>query len=112
MALLQLPLRLKAETHAALHDDASRQKKAAGKIIGEILWKATNDDVVNAFKIRLEKGETVLAYDKRSLALVSEPALNNLAHLSDISGLPKDFLVRLLVEAHLQNPLPTHQQNQ
>lgn len=101
MPLLQLALRLPKADHAALHDVAKARNKAAGNIVGDILMNASPDSVVAAIMARFNKNKAAPLCDKKTLALVPEKAITNLSYLSEVSGLPKEYLVRTLIEAYV-----------
>ncbi len=103
MPLLQLALRLPKADHAAIHDVAKARNKAAGNVVGDILMNASPDSVVAAIMARLQKNKAAPICDKKTLALVPEKALTNLSYLSEVSGLPKEYLVRTLIEAYVGN---------
>lgn len=109
MALKELQFRVDDIDHARLKAVAEDRNKAMGKIVDSLLVTATAHDVANAIVNRGNKGNKIEKATKKTISLVSQAALDNLYRLGAVTGLPRDFLVRLLLEYKLAlEPQPQH----
>ncbi len=101
MALKELQFRVDDIDHARLKAVAEDRNKAMGKIVDSLLVTATAQDVANAIVNRGNNGNKIEKATKKTISLVSQAALDNLYRLGAVTGLPRDFLVRLLLEYKL-----------
>lgn len=110
MKTTPLSLRLTGALHGALHSpnlvidngpiktSPYRPKLSTGDIISRLVLTATPQDVVTAFQNRISKNVPTPPYDKKTLCLVHPQVPAKLEELSSLTGLPKDGVLRLLLE--------------
>ena len=116
MKTTPLSLRLTVALHGAIHspnlvidngpdpDDAPiktspyRPKLSTGDIISRLVLTATPQDVAAALYTRVSKNVPTPPYDKKTLCLVHPQVPAKLEELSSLTGLPKDGVLRLLLE--------------
>ncbi len=121
MKTTPLSLRLTVALHGALHgalhspslviDDGPggdmnlgadkspyRPKLSTGDIISRLVLTATPQDVAAALYTRVSKNVPTPPYDKKTLCLVHPQVPAKLEELSSLTGLPKDGVLRLLLE--------------
>lgn len=116
MKTTPLSLRLTVALHGALHSpnlgrdinlgptptsiktSPYRPHLSTGDIISKLVLGATPQDVVTAFQNRISKNVPTPPYDKKTLCLVHPQVPAKLEELSSLTGLPKDGVLRLLLE--------------
>ena len=117
MKTAPLSLRLTVALHGAIHnhlvinngpapDPANapiktspyRPRLSTGDIISKLVLGATPQDVAAALYTRVSKNVPTPPYDKKTLCLVHPQVPAKLEELSSLTGLPKDGVLRLLLE--------------
>lgn len=94
--MAQVPLTLK--TTREIHEALKTFQPSVSKKVGEIFWKSDVNAVFDALKHRYSLDEVTQATDVVTKVLVSEQAFRNLELMSFKLGLPRDTVVRLLLE--------------
>ena len=127
MKTTPLSLRLTVALHGALHspnlgvvagpggyntNSPYRPRLSTGDIISKLVLSATPQDVAAALYTRVSKNVPTPPYDKKTLCLVHPQVPAKLEELSSLTGLPKDGVLRLLLEdlvdASIQNAAADH----
>ena len=118
MKTTPLSLRLTVALHGALHNhlvinngptptsanaplkapSPYRPSLSTGDIISKLVLGATPQDVAAALYTRVSKNVPTPPYDKKTLCLVHPQVPAKLEELSSLTGLPKDGVLRLLLE--------------
>ena len=75
-----------------------RPRLSTGDIISRLVLTATPQDVAAALYTRVSKNVPTPPYDKKTLCLVHPQVPAKLEELSSLTGLPKDGVLRLLLE--------------
>lgn len=87
-------MRLSKGLHQALRSGSTSMSKR----VGEALFKATIDDIVDALKQRYYAADPPEPNDVTTKVIVSEAAFNNIELFSIKLGIPRDTLVKIVVE--------------
>lgn len=116
MKTTPISLRLTVALHGALHNNLVidngpdranapikapspyRPRLSTGDIISRLVLTATPQDVAAALYTRVSKNVPTPPYDKKTLCLVHPQVPAKLEELSSLTGLPKDGVLRLLLE--------------
>lgn len=92
-----MSIRISRGLHNALRSGSTSMSKK----VGEALFKSTINDVVDALKQRYDAIDPPEPLDVTTKVVVSEAAFNNVELFSIKLGLPRDTLVKLIVEHYL-----------
>jgi hypothetical protein len=104
-----ITLRVAKDIHAALKQGTSSMSKK----VDQILAHAHVDDVVKALIKRSQSDDVYEINDATTKVIVKASSFNNVEVMALKLGIPRDTVVRLLMENYYQdflNPLPNHPQ--
>lgn len=108
MPLQAIQFRLPKHFHDGLQAAADDSNLSMGRLLSRYIEATDTETISHVITSRIERGEGYAPSDFKTQLLVTPKAKDRVKGVADVTGLPSDFLIRLILEAHLKKQLQPH----